>query len=58
VTAHLPIVTGETVSIPGRVRYVGWSGDGNGIDAMDLKIATRLADMEAVSTKIRSSQWV
>ena len=58
VTVQLPIITGETVTIPGRVQYVGWSGDGNGISAMDLKIMTRLADMQAVSEKIRTATWL
>jgi hypothetical protein len=58
VTVELPIITGETVTIPGRVQYVGWSGDGSGISAMDLKIMTRLADMQAVSEKIRTATWL
>ncbi|QGJ88140.1 minor tail protein [Arthrobacter phage Edmundo] len=57
VTARLPILTGQEVSIPGRVSSISWAGDGNGIGSMELKIVTKLADMEAVSRLIRGTTW-
>ncbi|ATW59943.1 minor tail protein [Arthrobacter phage Waltz] len=57
VTAKLPIVTGQEVSIKGRVSTVSWSGDGSGVGSMNLKLVTKLSDMQAVSQLIRGTTW-